>query len=167
MRRKDREQDLNFCLNLADRAAYGVLSVCDGEKPYSVPLSLVRVGGCFYFHSALSGKKRDLIGKGAPVHLCFVGDNRVPEPIRLTEEEERTTGRWVSRIFTTSFESVMVSGNCTPVYDEGEKIAALKALCLKYTPDRMKYFDRAIEFSLNRTAVYRIDIENMTGKAKK
>ena len=48
-----------------------------------------------------------------------------------------------------------------------EKIKAMKLICEKYTPNKMDYFNIAIEAGLNRVNVYKISIENLSGKRKK
>ena len=53
------------------------------------------------------------------------------------------------------------------VTDDEEKITALKEICERFTPSNMPDFSNAIKMSLPRTAVWRIDIENATGKQKK
>ena len=45
MRRKDRERDQAFALDVIDRCEYGVAAISTGEAvPYCIPLSLARVG---------------------------------------------------------------------------------------------------------------------------
>ena len=56
MRRKDREMNAEFGLEVIDRAEFGVLSLVDPQgEVYSVPLSIARDGSQLYFHSARSG----------------------------------------------------------------------------------------------------------------
>ena len=69
--------------------------------------------------------------------------------------------------FTTYFKSAVVRGKAVKVTDDEEKIAVLKAICERFTPSNMPDFPNAIKMSLPRTAVWRIDIENATGKQKK
>ena len=52
------------------------------------------------------------------------------------------------------------------VEDPSEKSAALRALCQKVTPDHMEGFEAAVEQSLNVTAVWKVHMEEITGKAK-
>lgn len=53
MRRKDRAMNKEFGLKLIDKSDYGVVSMVDSEnKPYSLPLSIVRDEQLLYFHSA-------------------------------------------------------------------------------------------------------------------
>lgn len=53
------------------------------------------------------------------------------------------------------------------VEDEKEKIKAMRLICEKYTPEKMKYFDMAIKAGLKRTNVYKVEIEEITSKRKK
>ncbi|HHT03023.1 MAG TPA: pyridoxamine 5'-phosphate oxidase family protein, partial [Bacteroidales bacterium] len=65
------------------------------------------------------------------------------------------------------FESAIVEGVVERVEDRDEKIAAMRVICQKYTPTKMKYFDTAIRAGLDRTNVYRIGIKSITAKRKK
>ena len=46
-------------------------------------------------------------------------------------------------------------------------VQALRALCQKVTPDRMEGFEAAVEQSLNITAVWKVHMEELSGKAKR
>lgn len=172
MRRKDREMDEAFALEIIDEAAFGVLSLCSGQAPYGVPLSLVREGRRLYFHSAREGKKIDGIGSGDPVWVTFVARVRVPDLFSPSELEAiaadpAKTGKLISSVFTTEFASAMVSGTIHEVDDQAEKIHALELVCSKYTPDKMKYFKAAVTSGLDLTRVFAIDIGQVTGKRKR
>ena len=153
MRRNDRAQDRDFALSLIDRCTHGVLAVSTGESvPYCLPLSLVRVGDDLYFHCAREGRKIDLLRRFPQVCVTFVGDDRpafVPPAM-----------------YTTYFQSVIVTGTASEVTGTQEKTAALRALCQKITPDHMEGFETAIEKSLAVTAVWKVRMEEITGKAK-
>ena len=73
----------------------------------------------------------------------------------------------ISSVFTTEFESAIVTGMVELVEDEQEKIGAMRLICEKYTPSKMKYFDTAIAAGLKRTNVYRVGMESVTAKRKK
>lgn len=151
MRRKDREQTRDFGLNLIDRCEYGVMAMVDGEGgPYAVPLNLVRDGDRLYFHCALSGKKTDALRKNPAVCVSFAGGVK-PVPGK----------------FTTLYQSATVFGRAAEVCGREEKIYALRLLCEKLAASNMENFDSAIERSLDRTAVWRVDIEDITAKEKK
>jgi uncharacterized protein len=152
MRRKDREKDRAFALDVIDRSQYGVVAMTGEEgAPYCLPLSMVRLGENLYFHCALEGTKLDLLRRDGRVCVSFVAANQGAEDK-----------------FTTYYQSANVRGTAAEVEDEAEKILALRALCEKLTPRNMTgdNFDRAIAKSLAVTGVWRIAMEEITGKEK-
>lgn len=82
-------------------------------------------------------------------------------------KDESKTDSLISRVFTTEFESAIVTGVVEQVKGEKEKIKAMKLICQKYTPSKMHYFDMAIKSGLNSANVYKIDIEEISAKRKK
>ena len=154
MRRSDRQQNLDFSLALIDRCSHGVVAVSTGTAtPYCLPLSLVRVENRLYFHCAREGRKIQLLRQNPRVCITFVGAD--------------TPAFIPPAMYTSYFQSVIVTGTASEVLDPAEKAAALRALCQKLTPDFMDGFDRAIETSLSATAVWGIEMEEMIGKAKR
>ena len=153
MRRNDRAQDLDFSLALIDRCTHGVMALSTGEPaPYCLPLSFVRVENDLYFHCAREGRKIDFLRRSPQVCITFVGDDR---PIFIPPA-----------MYSTLFQSVIVTGTASEVTDPGEKTEALRALCRKVTPEYMDGFQTAIEKSLGVTAVWKVHMEEITGKAK-
>ena len=151
MRRKDREMSPEFGLQVIGDCEYGTLAtVNDDGTPYCIPVSPVLGDGVVYFHSAGAGQKVSNIRRCQDVCLSAVGRTR------LVPEE-----------FTTKFESGVITGRCSEVLDEAEKVEALRLICEKYAPSNMAGFDAAIARSLGRTAVFRIEIGQVTGKAKR
>ena len=61
MRRKDRQKDESFALEVLDEALFVNISMYDGSEPYIVPISHVRKGNCIYFHCAKVGRKIDIL----------------------------------------------------------------------------------------------------------
>lgn len=172
MRRKDREMDKSFGIGIIDKAEYGVLSMVDGDIPYGLPLSIVRSGEILYFHSAKEGRKVDVLANNSNVNVVFVGDKKIPENYTYDELEEMNNDpnkaiKLISSVFTTEYESAIVEGVVERVEDREEKIGAMRVICEKYTPTKMKYFDTAIRAGLDSTNVYRIEIKNITAKRKK
>lgn len=156
MRRSDRAQSPEFAQDLIDRCTYGVVAISTGEDtPYCLPLSLVRVDNRLYFHCAKQGRKLDLLRRNPKVCVTFVGTS---EPAYV---ESNNT-------FTDYFQSAMVTGTASEVLEDDEKIEALRALCTKVTPEGMSgdNFERAVSGSLAVTGVWRIEMEEVTAKAK-
>ena len=153
MRRSDRARDREFSLALIDRCTHGVMALSTGEAaPYCLPLSFVRVGDELYFHCAREGRKIDLMRRFPRVCITFVGEDR---PAFEPPAE-----------YTTYFQSAIVTGTAGEVNDPGEKIEALRALCRKTAPEHMDGFEAAVEKSLAVTAVWKVHMEDISGKAK-
>lgn len=173
MRRKDREMDRDFALGVIDKARYGIVSSIDREgKPYGIPLSIVRLDNTLYFHSAMEGKKVEIFKVNPDVSVAFVGEVEVPENYSFDQLEEMNKDsskaiKFISSVFTTEFESALVKGRVEKVEEREEKIQAMRAICQKYAPSKMKYFQTAIEAGLSRTNVYKIEIAEVSSKRKK
>lgn len=150
MRRKDREMDREFGLNLIDRCQYAVLATVNPDgTPYCIPVSAVRKDNAIYFHCAKEGQKTDNMRANSSVCLSFIGD------VKAMPER-----------FTTSFESAVVKGTAKEITDKNEKIEALRLICLKYAADYMDNFESAIKRSLAVTAIWKIDINELTSKKR-
>ena len=151
MRRIDREMPAEFALEVADKCEWAVMSMIDPKgMPYCIPISIVRDDNNIYFHSAKEGFKVECLRANLTVCIACVGDTK---PSRDK--------------FTTEFESAIIRGVAMEVLDDKEKIKALRILCEKLTPTNMDEFDGAIAKSLFRTAVWKVEINEITGKRKK
>jgi len=149
MRRKDKAMQDGAIIGLLQNGEYGVLSTVDGnEQPYGVPLNYVLMNNCIYFHCALEGHKLDNLVANAKVSFCVVGRTKV-----LPAE------------FSTEFESVIVFGRASVIEGE-ERYQALNALIEKYSPEFVSEGSAYIEKFDSQTNVVRIEIQQMTGKAK-
>ena len=151
MRRKDREMPADFARMVLDRSLWVTLAMLDPEgNPYAVPINIVREDDNIYFHAAKAGRKTRCLKHRPQVCLIAVSEARP-----------------VSRHFTMEYASAIVHGTAQEVLDTEEKIHALRLLCLRYAGDNMDNFDEAVERSLSRTAIWKIAIEEITGKRKK
>ena len=151
MRRKDREMSETFAWEVAGKCEWATLGIVDPSgEPYAIPVSIACEDRHIYFHSAQGGFKTECLQNHAKVCVSCVGDTH-----RLTDA------------FTTEFESAVLRGTAVEVTDEQEKVHALRLLCQRHTPANMDHFDDAIFRSLSRTAVWRIDVMEITGKRKK
>lgn len=151
MRRKERQMPEAFAWEVVDKCEYAFLAMtAEDGSPYGLPVTIVREGRAVYFHSALAGRKVSCLRQSPRVCLSCVGDTRVPP------------GK-----FTTLFESAVAFGTAEEVTEDAEKIHALRLLCLRHTPDNMEKFDSAVQASLGRTGIWRITVEEITGKAKR
>ena len=148
--------DAAFALEVLDKAPYITVSMTrpDGT-PYGLPLSLARTDDKnFYFHCALEGDKLDCIALHPTVFLSAV--------TKCAPTVGPKDGS-----FTLQYKSATAIGIAELVTGREEKIAALRAICLRFLPHHMDAFDDAINRSLERTAVVRITLtEPPIGKRK-
>ena len=173
MRRKDREMSREYGLAVIDKSNFGVVSMIEeNNEPYGIPLSIIREENTLYFHSAKEGKKVNNFEENPKVSIAFIEEVKIPE--NFTEEElneivkdKSKISLLISSVFTTEYESSIVKGKVKLVEDEKEKIKAMKLICEKYTPTKMKYFNMAIESGLKRTNIYKVEIESISSKRKK
>lgn len=162
-----------FALQVIDNSQYAVVSLADGEnKPYGVPLSVVRDGDLFYFHSATQGAKVGVLSTNQEVCITFVGEVKVPDLYSKEQLDSKFSdpekgAKYISSLFTTEFESAMVFGRASLVENKEEAVDAMRLICEKYTPDKMDYFNLAIETSWHRVNVYRVVAYEITAKRKK
>lgn len=151
MRRKDREISRTEALELLGRCEYGVLATAAENLPYATPLSYVLLGETVYFHSAREGHKVDNMRGNSRCCFVVVGETR---PV-------------YDNNFTTCYESAVVFGAVREVTEPDEKHAALSGLARKYLPEHMDKAERSIRASQARTAVYALQIDVLSGKAKR
>ena len=149
MRRKDRQKDTAFALEVLRDCGYANLATVNPDgTPYCIPVSIALHGNAIYFHCATEGRKLTNISHSNAVCISAVRHTRpVPED------------------FTTQYESAVATGKCHVVQDKEEKILALRAICEKYAGSNMEHFERALAKSLHRTCVCRVDIEQISGKS--
>jgi uncharacterized protein len=151
MRRNDRQWDDAAAMALLQHGEYGVLSSADNDnRPYGIPVNYVVMEAQIFFHCAPEGHKLDNIIANDRVSFCVVGKTEV-----LPDK------------FATRYESVVVSGRAAIVDDRVLKKNALRALVVKYAPDHIAAGDAYIDKLMDQTAVVRISIDRLTGKARK
>jgi nitroimidazol reductase NimA-like FMN-containing flavoprotein (pyridoxamine 5'-phosphate oxidase superfamily) len=151
MRRKDRERDRSFAEGVVDTCRYAVLAtVNDDGSPYNVPLSIVRQGEWIYFHCAREGHKTGNLKQRNRVCLACVGKAEEPPDH-----------------FTVVYESAIVFGSAEEVLEEGEKVRALRLLCERHSPANMAAFDDEMAREYQATAVWKIHIEEISGKERR
>lgn len=150
MRRSDRAIGAEEARRLLETAEYGVLSMASSDGvPYGIPLNFAYAKDCIYFHCALDGMKIDMLCANQKVSFCVVGRTEVmPEK------------------FSTNYESVVASGIVEELF-AGNKREGLLLLIKKYSPEYitkgLEYIDRFFD----KTKVFRICLESITGKARR
>ena len=148
MRKKEKEiTDPAEIEQIIKQAKVCRLGLVDGSEPYVVPVCFGYENNAFYFHCAPEGRKLELIRNNNQV--CV----EIDTDVEITGAEKPCG-------WSTRYRSVIGVGRAHILEDEADKIRGLTVL--------MRQFEgkgTAVEFEkADRTAVVRIDIENITGK---
>ncbi len=151
MRRIDRALSETEAREIMARAEHGFLAtVGEDGWPYAVPLNHVLAGDLIYVHCALSGHKLDNLAHEDRVTFSAIASAEI-----LPKE------------LTTHYESAIAFGRASLVEDPAEKRHALELLGLRFC----KGFEAEVQTEIRqdgpKTAVVRIRIERITGKANR
>lgn len=150
IRRQDRAIVSDEAMALLSRCGYGVLSTTDqAAQPYGVPLHYVYKNNCLYFHCALTGHKIENINGNPKVSFCVVGSTKV-----------------LPADFATEYESAVAFGVVSEVQGT-ERDNALLWLLDKYSAEFIEKGKKYIEQYGKVTKVIKIEIEHVSGKARR
>lgn len=151
MRRKDREiKDLDMIYDILSRCDTIILGLNSDIAPYVLPMTF----GCsikndhitIYFHSAMGGRKWDILNKDPNVcveaHLYY----------KTVEENGGITAK---------YESVIGTGTAELIKDNEEKITAFK-----YILEHYKHSGFPVESckGLSNCAVFKVVLSEVSGK---
>ena len=150
MRRLGQELTKEECIDILTNEPRGVLALIgDDDYPYAIPMSHVYVDGKIYFHGAQKGHKIDAIKNSSKVSFCVM------------DKGVKAEDSW-----WYTFKSVIVFGRIRILTDRDERIEKLTCLGDKFFPTHEETVDE-IERLLDRTAVFEITVEHMSGKIVK
>ncbi len=148
IRRKDRQNKdkaLQEAIIKVARVAH--LGLCDNGQPYVVPLCFGYDSGVIYCHSALSGRKIELLKRNPQVCVEFSSDGAL--------EIDPTACKW-----GLHYQSVIAFGKAELVIDVSEKKKGLDIIMAQYHGTAVGYSEKM----LAGTAVIKIGIDQMTSK---
>ena len=150
MRRTDRIIGVSEARKILESVQHGVLSLVSPDtSPYGIPLNFVLEKGSIYFHCATQGEKIDIISNNAQASFCAIGKTQVqPEQ------------------FATQYESAIATGTMKELFAE-EKKRGLILFLKKYSPEHMAAGAKYIATFFDKTKVFKMDIESLTGKARR
>ena len=148
MRRKDRQLSTEAAWAVVEKSDYAVVAmIAENGEPYCVPVNLVRDGDVVWFHGAKEGRKAVALRMNPQVCInCVAGAEVVQER------------------YTTLYESATLFGKAEEVTEPQEKMEALRKICLRHAPENMERFAGSIERSLAATALWKVTVEEITGK---
>jgi nitroimidazol reductase NimA-like FMN-containing flavoprotein (pyridoxamine 5'-phosphate oxidase superfamily) len=149
MSRKDREIDRKRIVRILNDRTVLRLGFNDDPYPYIVPLNYVYDSGFIYLHSAMEGRKIELLKRNK--HVCFEVDNEIG--IRKSDKP----CNW-----GTKYESVFGTGTAELITDNDVKRKILSTLMRKYSGSSQWTFSPEV---VEKTALVRISIDTITGKA--
>lgn len=150
MRRSDRAIEKEEALHILKNGEYGVLSTVDPDnQPYGVPVNFCIIDDSIYIHCAIEGHKIDNVTYNPKVSFCVVGNTRI-----------------LPSKFGTEYESTIVFGLLSEVFNN-EKQKALQGLLHKYSSDCFEKGLKYIDALKEKTRVFRITIETITGKSRR
>ncbi len=149
IRRRDRALTENQAREILARAEHGVLATVGSDGwPYAVPVNHVLSGDALYIHCAVEGHKLENIAHEERVSFCGVAGATVL-PAELS----------------TLYESAIAFGRAALVTDPTEKRRALELLAVRFCGALTPEAEKAIATSGLQTAIVRIRLERITGKA--
>lgn len=147
--RKDRTLDKEEAFRVLAAADHGILATVGANgQPYAVPLNHVVAENVLYAHSALKGHKLENIAHEPRVSFCAI-ENATVDPAMLS----------------TYYSSAIAFGPAELVADDGEKFKALQLLVQRYCGTVSAENEAYVARLLPQTAVIRIRIDEISGKA--
>jgi nitroimidazol reductase NimA-like FMN-containing flavoprotein (pyridoxamine 5'-phosphate oxidase superfamily) len=150
MRRDDRALSDEQAAEILRKGEYGILSTVSTDgQPYGVPVSFVYDDNALYFHCAVEGHKLENLTSNPRVSFCVVGATEI-----LPDK------------FATRYESAIVFGKASELSGD-EKHAGLTQILKKYSADFLEKGEKYIHSDIEKTRVFKIEIESLSGKARR
>jgi nitroimidazol reductase NimA-like FMN-containing flavoprotein (pyridoxamine 5'-phosphate oxidase superfamily) len=155
MRRKDKEiQDRDLIDRIIGKAQVCRLGLCKDKMPYIVPVSFGYDGQFIYFHTATEGMKIDFIASNNQVCFEFEHDVRIIP-------NDAAACKW-----TFSFYSAIGFGIVEELTESHNKTHAFIQIMKHYSNRDWDFLDFDGQL-LEKTRLWRISIERITGKQSK
>ena len=153
VRRQDRLIGPEEAITLLQEGEYGVLSMQtpDAKGAYGIPINYVwDKDRSIYIHCAPVGEKLQAIDCNPNVSFTVVGQTKV-KPNK----------------FTTAYESIVIKCHAYRHLPKEEKLYALEIFMRKYCPNDIVTGRKMAAKSFFRTEIVRLDIIEISGKAKR
>ena len=149
MRKTNQEiTDLQIIEEILSASIICRIAMTDGERPYLLPFNYGYKDNCIYIHSALEGKKLDVLRLNNSV--CFEIEHK-PEIIK-----GETACKW-----TTVYRSVVGYGTIDILNDFDEKINGLKIIMKQHgAPNLISFNSRHVD----RMLILELTISNLSAK---
>ncbi len=150
MRRKEKKLSDEEATEILNSGEEGVLATIGKDNyPYAVPLNYAYHNNGIYFHCATSGHKIDNMNHNSKVSFCVVKDTQI-----------------IPKEFSTNFKSVVLFGTAMELLGD-EKQEGLMVLVRRLSSDHVKAGEKYIKNAMDKTRVFKINIEHISGKIAK
>ncbi len=148
MRRKDKEiRDIETIEKIIAESTICRIGLCDDGSPYVVPVCFGYEDGVLYVHSAMEGKKVEILRKNNRVCVEF------DQCVRVIKADNMC--RWGMK-----YRSVIGFGKAYFVEDEKEKVRALEIIVKNYSDILGSYEYK----KMGETLVVKVLIDSISGK---
>ena len=155
--RQDRAQEDGWIGAYLEAASFGFLATVDDGQPFlnSNLFAYVDESRVIYLHTARRGRTRENLEEAAKVAFSVAAMGRLLPAAEALE-------------FSVEYSGVVVFGRGSVVRDAEEAERALQMILDKYAPHLrpVRDYRPIMPQELNRTTVYRIDIDSWSGKEK-
>ncbi|MCJ7715795.1 MAG: pyridoxamine 5'-phosphate oxidase family protein [Anaerolineales bacterium] len=149
MRKKEKEIiDRNELDQIIHNSLICHLSCCLDNQPYLVPLSFGYDGDAVYFHTALKGKKIEILAVNPQVCLGF------------EQEIELVTDPNLACNWTFHFRSVIAYGSAEKLTEPISRSKAINQIMLHYSDVDWEFSEK----DLSKTILWRVKLDEITGK---
>lgn len=126
------------------------VGMCDLENnPYVVPFNFAFHKGYIYLHSAMTGKKVDVLAANNKVSIAFSADHQVGW------QNEEVACSWGMK-----FRSVMVFGKVEYIEEYDKKVEVLNMIMKKFAGKEFCFNAPAV----NNVRIFKIEASQMTGR---
>ncbi len=140
-----------------DDQEVGVLGLVDDDTPHLVTQLFVydAEAGCIFLHGARAGRAHDLVKNDEQPRASFT----TSEKGRYIPADEPVN-------FTVEYSSVVAYGSIDFLTGREEKRGVLEQFMEKFAPQLTagEDYEQMSEESIDRTAVYRLDVDSWSGK---
>jgi nitroimidazol reductase NimA-like FMN-containing flavoprotein (pyridoxamine 5'-phosphate oxidase superfamily) len=154
MNKAEREiTDNGQLLEILERGKYAIIAMCRDNEPYIVTMSFGYdpARHALYFHSAVKGRKLDIIAANPAVCATIIED-----------------GGYLVNQCSHRYRSVVLDGNMHIVDDPAERLHGMETISRQLETDlaaRKEKISRLDGEAWRSMAILRLDIEEMTGKS--
>lgn len=139
--------------SILDEAFFCTISYAEGDQPFSIPQSFVRMDNYLYFHGSVGSHFIRTIADGRPVCISvMLADELVVAKTAFHH--------------SVNYRSVVVFAKGELVTDENLKYEAFKALTEKMVPDSWDYLKPMNKKEMEKTSAIRFSLEEASAKIR-